>query len=275
MRLSGKIALITGAGLGMGRATARLFVQEGCRVVISDISPRDAEETLRLVGGEEHACALPVDVSDSAAVRALFEEVDKRYGRLDVLVNYAGIGAAEGDGFDVFQERLQQRGAQLAAGESPAVFADQTIDMEDRGWQKVVDVNLNGTFFSNREAVRLMIKHGVAGSIVNISSTSALNGEGAVHYCASKAAILGFTRSLATELGARGIRVNAICPGPTNTRMMEGISPQWAQAMIAGIPLGRIAEPEEVAAVSLFLAGDESSYFTGQTLMANGGMHLL
>ena len=120
-----------------------------------------------------------------------------------------------------------------------------------------------------------MIKCGARGSIINISSTSALNGTGAVHYSASKAAVLGLTKSLARELGGRGIRVNAICPGATNTRMMAGISPDYAKQMVASIPLGRMGEPQEVANTALFLASEEGSYFTGQTLAANGGWQML
>jgi 3-oxoacyl-[acyl-carrier protein] reductase len=155
------------------------------------------------------------------------------------------------------------------------VFADHITDMGDAGWQRVLDINLNGTFYCSREAVRLMIKAGVQGSIVNISSTSALSGEGSVHYCASKAAMLGLTKCLARELGARNIRVNAICPGPTNTPMMKEISDEWAQAMVRAIPLGRIGEPAEVAQAALFLAGADSSFFTGQTIAANGGMYMM
>ena len=275
MRLKDKIAVITGAGMGMGKATAIRFAAEGAKVMVHDIDPAAATETLNMINTRDDCVKFTGDVADSSAMRALFASVDEHYGRLDVLVNNAGIGQAEGDAFGLFMERMGQRNSELEQQGHSDVYADQVPDMEDRGWQRVIDVNVNGTFFTNREAVKLMIKYGVKGSIVNISSTSALNGEGAVHYCASKSAILGFTRSLATEVGARGIRVNAICPGPTRTRLMDDISDEWAQAMVQGIPIGRICEPEEVAATSLFLASDESALFTGQTLMANGGMHLL
>jgi len=275
MKLEGKVALVTGAGQGMGRAIAERFHAEGAQVVVNDLSPEEVEATVTALG--DRCLALPANIADSAAVAEMFDQLHQHHpGGLDLLVNNAGIGAAPGDGFDLYQQRLAQRGEQLARGEEPSVYADQITDMEDRGWQAVMNVNINGVFHTCREAVRSMVRHGRSGcSIVNISSTSALSGEGAVHYCASKAAVLGLTRCLATELGARGIRVNAICPGPTNTRMMDGISKEWMQAMVQAVPLGRIGEPHEVAAAALFLASDEASFFTGQTLMANGGTHLL
>jgi 3-oxoacyl-[acyl-carrier protein] reductase len=275
MRLQGKVALVTGAGLGMGRAMAQLFAREGAAVVVVDVTARDADDTLALINARGDCMRAIADVADSAQVAAVYAAVEQRYGRLDVLVNNAGIGAAPNDGYDRFYERMGRMNEQLARGETPDVFLDHIIDMQDDGWQRVIDINLNGLFYNCREAVRLMIRAGARGSIINISSTAGLNGTGAVHYCASKAAVLGFTKCLARELGARGIRVNAICPGATNTRMMAGISPDYAKQLVQQIPLGRIGEPEEVASTALFLASDESSFFTGQTLAANGGMHMV
>ena len=275
MRLKNKVALITGAGLGMGRAIARLFAAEGAAVVVADIGAADARETLDLINVRGDCRAEICDVTDSSKVRAMFERVSEHYGRLDILVNNAGAGSASGDGQERYNALLDQRAKQLAAGEEHPVFADHIVHMEDDGWQRVVNINLNGTFFCSREAVRLMAGSDGGGSIISTSSTSGLNGEGGVHYCASKAAILGFTKSLARELAPRGIRVNAICPGPTNTRMMQGISEQWAQSIIAAVPIGRLGEPEEVARAVLFLASDDSSLFTGQTLACNGGMHMV
>jgi 3-oxoacyl-[acyl-carrier protein] reductase len=275
MRLEGKVAIVTGAGLGMGRSMADLFAREGASVVVVDLNESDAAETLAQINGRGDCCSVTADVSDSAQVARIYAETERRYGRLDVLVNNAGIGAAPNDGYDKFYERLGALNGQIARGETPDVHLDHIIDMQDDGWQKVLDVNLNGMFYNCREAVRLMIRCASKGSIINISSTSGLNGTGAVHYCATKAAALGLTKCLARELGARGIRVNAICPGPTNTRMMAGISEDYARSMIQSIPLGRIGEPLEVASTALFLASDESSFFTGQTLAANGGMHMI
>lgn len=274
-RLHNKVAIVTGAAQGIGQAIAIRLAEEGAALGIADIS-RDAlnktTSAIEALGGR----VLPqgCDVTDSRSVAALFAAVTDEFGRVDVLVNNAGIGTAPNDGFDLYQQRMAERGAQLHAGETPTIYADHIPDMEDEGWLKVVDVNLNGTFYACREAVRQMIKQRSAGSIINIASTSAVSGEGGVHYCASKAAILGLTKSLAMEMAPRNIRVNAICPGPTNTPIMANISDEWKQSMIAAIPLGRIGEPVEIANTALFLASDESSSFTGQTLMANLGTYL-
>lgn len=274
MRLTGKIALVTGAGQGIGRAIAQAFAAEGAEVVVSDLSAAAAEETLASLAGKGGAMVGVCDVSDGQAVSQLFSEIEARFGRLDILVNNAGIGATPGDGFDKFQERLAQRTEQLQRGEVPTVFGDQIVDMTDHGFQKVLGVNLGGAFHCSREAVKLMIKAGVEGSIVNISSTSAFSGEGGIHYSAAKAGILGLTRSLAADLGPRRIRVNAICPGPTLTPALMSISEEWRQSMATNVPLGRLADPKEVASTALFLASDEASYVTGHTLMANGGSYM-
>lgn len=274
MRLSGKIALVTGAGSGIGRAIAQSFVAEGATVVVSDLSAESAQETLASLAGTETCTIGACDVSDGEAVKRLFADIEKQYGRLDILINNAGIGHTRGDSFDKYQARLAQRMEQLQRGETPTVFGDQIVDMTDTGFNTVMGVNLGGAFHCSREAAKLMIKNGTEGSIVNISSTSAFSGEGGLHYCAAKAGILGLTHGLAADLGPRRIRVNAICPGPTLTPMLLAISEEWRQSMAAASLLGRLAEPDEVAATALFLASDESSYVTGHTLMANGGAYM-
>jgi 3-oxoacyl-[acyl-carrier protein] reductase len=274
MRLTGKIALVTGAGQGIGRAIAQAFAAEGAKVVVSDVSADSAQQTLASLAGKEDCISAICDVSDGSAVERLFTEIGQRYGRLDILVNNAGIGQTAGDGFDKYQARLAQRMEQLQRGETPTVFGDQIVDMTDQGFEKVLGVNLGGAFHCSREAVKLMIKNGTEGSIVNISSTSAFSGEGGLHYSAAKAGILGLTHGLAADLGPRRIRVNAICPGPTLTPALMSISEEWRQSMAAGVPLGRLAEPQEVAATALFLASDDASYITGHTLMANGGSYM-
>lgn len=275
MRLAGKIALVTGAGQGIGRAIAEAFAAEGAVVVVSDLNPATAEETLASLKGSEKFSSFGCDVSDSSSVDQLFAHIDERYGRLDILVNNAGIGQTPGDGFDKYQVRLGERMAQMSRGEVPTVFGDQIVDMTDQGFQTVVGVNLGGAFHCSREAVKLMIKTGVEGSIINISSTSAFSGEGGLHYCAAKAGILGLTRGLALDLGPRKIRVNSICPGPTLTSALMSISEEWRQSLANNSPLGRLAEPKEVASTALFLASDDASYVTGHTLMANGGTYML
>ncbi|MDH4872336.1 SDR family NAD(P)-dependent oxidoreductase [Pseudomonas sp. BN515] len=275
MRLEGKVALVTGAGSGMGRATAALFAAEGASVVVVDIDEAAAQRTVAELATRESSFASACDIGDSASVARLFAEVDERYGCLDVLVNNAGVGQVPGDGFDQYQQRLAKRSEQLAAGVEPDVFTDMIVDLTDAGWQRIVDINLNGTFYCSRAAVRLMIASGRMGSIINIASLSALSGEGPLAYCASKAAVIGLGKCLARDLGPRGIRVNTICPGPTRTPMMQSISREWQQALERAIPLGRLLEPEEIARTCLFLASDEASAFTGQTLAAAGGMMML
>ncbi|MAY34530.1 MAG: 3-oxoacyl-ACP reductase [Spongiibacteraceae bacterium] len=274
-RLNNKVAIVTGAAQGIGQAIATRLAGEGAAVCAVDLHLDSLSQTLSSIeafGGR--AIARACNVTDSAEVKALFAAVTEELGAPAILVNNAGIGTAPNDGFDLYQQRMAERGAQMQRGEKPTVYADHIPDMEDEGWLSVVNVNLNGTFYCCREAIRSMIGSGMQGSIINISSTSAVSGEGGVHYCASKAAVLGLTKSLAMEVAARNIRVNAICPGPTNTPIMANISDEWKQAMVAAIPLGRIGEPVEIANTALFLASEESSSFTGQTLMANLGTYL-
>lgn len=273
MRFAGKVAVVTGAGQGMGRAIAQRLAGEGARVVALDVKEAKARETIEEAGGEGVGFARACNVADSAAVKALFAEVDATYGRLDVLVNNAGIGGAKGDGYGKLMARVAERNAQIARGEAPTVYPDITIDMEDEGWHGVLNVNLHGAFYCSREAVRLMVKHGVKGAIVNISSTSALSGEGAPHYAASKAALIGLTRGMARELGPRGIRVNNVMPGAVETPILKGVPPEWKKQMVQAIPLGRIAEPDDIAAVVAFVASDEAAMITGADLVANGGSY--
>ncbi|MBV6424044.1 MAG: 3-oxoacyl-[acyl-carrier-protein] reductase FabG [Steroidobacteraceae bacterium] len=273
MRYANKVAVVTGAGQGMGRAIAQRLMREGARVVAVDVNEANARETIAQAGGDSAGMARVCNIADSAAVKQLFAAVDEKYGRLDALVNNAGIGSARGDGFAKLMARMSERGKQLARGETPTVYPDITIDMEDEGWHGVLNVNLHGTFYCTREAVRLMVKHGIKGAIVNLSSTSALSGEGAPHYAASKAALVGMVRSMARELGPRGIRINNVMPGAVETPILKGVSQEWKNQMIAAIPLGRIAEPDDIASVVAFLASDEAAMITGADIVANGGSY--
>lgn len=242
MKLVNKVAFVTGAGQGMGRAMVRRFAEEGAVVVAADINLDAARATIEgLAGGS--ALALACNVADSASVAAAMAAVVERFGRLDVLVNNAGVGSV-----------------------------DAFLDTPDEHWQRVIGVNLTGVFLCSREAARLMHQSGEGGVIVNLSSTAAISGEGPSHYCASKAGVMGLTRSLARELAASKIRVNTIVPGPTNTPMMAGIPDDWMQSMVKAIPLGRMCEPAEIAAVAAFLASDDASFITGQNIAVNGGM---
>jgi 3-oxoacyl-[acyl-carrier protein] reductase len=243
MKLKDKVALVTGAGQGMGRAIARQFAAEGAIVVALDLNLEAAQQTLEGCGEQHLARAL--NVADAAAVNALVDEVLALRGRVDVLVNNAGTG-----GMDSFTE------------------------MSDEAWARVMGVNLNGAFYCARAAVRAMLKTG-GGTVVNVGSTSAVSGDGPAHYVTSKAALMGLTRVMAKELAKSGVRVNTLVPGPTNTPMMQGIPQEWADAIIAGVPMGRMAEPEDIAKVAVFLASDDSGFVTGQSVAVNGGSAFL
>lgn len=243
MKLKDKVALVTGAGQGMGRAIARQFAAEGAIVVALDLNLEAAQQTLEGCGEQHLARAL--NVADAAAVNALVDEVLALRGRVDVLVNNAGTG-----GMDSFTE------------------------MSDEAWARVIGVNLNGAFYCARAAVRAMLKTS-GGTVVNVGSTSAVSGDGPAHYVTSKAALMGLTRVMAKELAKSGVRVNTLVPGPTNTPMMQGIPQEWADAIIAGVPMGRMAEPEDIAKVAVFLASDDSGFVTGQSVAVNGGSAFL
>ncbi|UVE17458.1 SDR family oxidoreductase [Pseudomonas sp. LS44] len=241
MKLSNKVAFVTGAGQGMGRAMVKGFAEAGALVVAADINLEAAQQTIAGLG--EDALALVCNVADSASVAAAMAAVEARFGRVDILVNNAGVGSV-----------------------------DAFVETPDENWQRVIGVNLTGVFLCSREAVRLMQKTGTKGTVINISSTSAVTGEGPSHYCAAKAGVMGLTRSMARELAASGIRVNTIVPGPTNTPMMAGIPDEWMQSMLKGIPLGRMGETDEIAKVAVFLASEDAGFITGQNLAVNGGM---
>ena len=241
MKLLNKVAFVTGAGQGMGRAIVRHFAEQGARVVAADINLDAARQSIEGLG--EKALAVSCNVADSDSVATAMAAVHAHFGSLDVLVNNAGIGSID------------------AFAQTP-----------DEHWQRVIGVNLTGTFFCSREAVKLMLAAATPGVIINISSTAALTGEGPSHYCAAKAGVMGLTRSMARELAGNGIRVNTIVPGPTNTPMMADIPDDWMQSMLKAIPLGRMGETHEIARVAAFLASEDAAFITGQNLAVNGGM---
>ncbi|HBP48099.1 SDR family oxidoreductase [Pseudomonas sp. FSL R10-0056] len=241
MKLLNKVAFVTGAGQGMGRAIVRHFAEQGAKVVAADINLDAARQSIEGLG--EKALAVSCNVADSDSVATAMAAVHAHFGSLDVLVNNAGIGSID------------------AFAQTP-----------DEHWQRVIGVNLTGPFFCSREAVKLMLAAATPGVIINISSTAALTGEGPSHYCAAKAGVMGLTRSMARELAGNGIRVNTIVPGPTNTPMMADIPDDWMQSMLKAIPLGRMGETDEIARVAAFLASDDAAFITGQNLAVNGGM---
>jgi len=241
MKLINKVAFVTGAGQGMGRAIVRHFAEQGAHVVAADINLEAARQTIEGLG--DNAMAVDCNVADSDSVATAMAAVYARFGRFDVLVNNAGIGSI-----------------------------DAFADTPDEHWQRVIGVNLTGPFFCSREAVKLMLKAATPGVVINISSTAAITGEGPSHYCAAKAGVMGLTRSMARELAGNGIRVNTIVPGPTNTPMMADIPDDWMQSMLKAIPLGRMGETHEIARVAAFLASEDAAFITGQNLAVNGGM---
>ncbi len=254
MEINNQVIVVTGAGSGIGREISLRFASAGARIAAVDLNLTSAEETLSMLSGSGHLARF-VDVSDGASVVAMFGEVDSEFGRVDGLVNNAGVDHVPGDGRDQLMKTGQQ-----------------AIYMSDEGFEKLMAINVNGVFFCLREAVKLMQREGNPGTIINMSSIAGLSSQGTISYAASKSAILGITRAAARELGRFGIRVNAICPGIIETPMTEGLPDFVLKPMIAATPLGRTGTPADIAATALFLASSESSFITGQWISPNGGL---
>lgn len=248
MRLREKIAIVTGAAQGIGRAIALGFAREGAKVVIGDIDVVKVEAVVKEIStlGTE-ALAVRVDVSDEASVENLKEKSLQRFSRVDILVNNAGI-------FPV----------------SPAV------KMSEEEWDRVIDTNLGGNFLCSRAVVPHM-RAQKSGRIISISSALAYKGaKNGAHYAASKAGIIGFVKALARELALDGITVNAICPGITDTALPRGHrSKEEMDDQGKQIPLSRIGQAEDLVGPVIFLASDAASYITGQALIVNGGGFML
>ncbi|MBE4741297.1 MULTISPECIES: SDR family NAD(P)-dependent oxidoreductase [Streptomyces] len=240
-RLAGRTALVTGAASGIGLATVSRFADEGARVLAVDL---DAEGTARAVAGIAGAIPVGADVRDSGQVDAAYERALTEFGRLDIAVNAAGVSGAQAD----------------------------ICELTDEDFAEVIAVNLTGTFYSVRAAVRLMRRNSPSGgSVVNVSSVGALaNFPLPAMYPASKAGVLGLTRAVAALVADDGIRVNAVAPGATDTPMLP-TDREIRRAVVGLGVLRRAASAEEIAHTILFLAGDESAFYTGQTLSPNGG----
>jgi 3-oxoacyl-[acyl-carrier protein] reductase len=273
MKLPDRIALITGAGSGIGRAIAQRFAEEGCRVIVNDVRLEAARQTVTQLAGTAAHRALQADVADSGEVRAMFAEIEREPSGLDILVNNAGIAGTREDRA-ALQAKGEARLHEMLSGQGITTHWDITETMSDEAWHRMIGVHLNGTFFCTREALRLMSRRN-RGVIINLSSVAALTGLDAVpHYSAAKAGILGFTRAVAREVASRGIRVNAICPGFIDTPMTQPTPTLMRAAVVARTPLGRWGEAAEVAATALFLASDEAAFYTGQWLSPNGGLFI-
>ena len=268
-KLSGRVAVVTGGGSGIGRAIARRFAAEGARVAVADIAREGAERVaaeIRETGGG--AIAVPTDVADSAQVDALFARVVKEWKTVDILSNNAGIGELS----PALRSRLEEAATGMFAG-GPRRSLGVTSRMDDAEWRRMVEIHLFGTFYCTRAALRIM-EEGGGGAIVNMASVAGLAGiPGSAHYGAAKAGIIGFTKSVALEVGGGNIRVNAIAPGWIDTPMTADAPPMLQQMVLMRTPLGRTGSPDDIAAVALFLVSDESSFVTGQVVSPNGGLY--
>ena len=272
MKLKDRIALVTGGGSGLGRAIALLFAEEGAHVIVNELRLEAAEQTVASRKGPAGGRAIQADVADSAQVKAMFATIEREVGGLDILVNNAGIAFGPGDDRAEVNRKSEAMIMELLSGQGGQTHFDVTQNLSDESWRRMLAVHVDGTFYCTREALKLMSRKN-RGAIVNLSSVAALTGlEVVPHYSAAKGAILSFTRAVAKDVASRGIRVNAICPGYIDTPMTERMSPLIRTAVIARTPLRRTGEPHEVAATALFLASDDSSFFTGQWLSPNGGL---
>jgi NAD(P)-dependent dehydrogenase (short-subunit alcohol dehydrogenase family) len=249
MRLLGKNILVTGGSTGIGEAVARRFVQEGANVIISGRDPERLEEAARhitaAIPGAGKVATIAGDVQYAQDAARMLDAVLERWGRIDVLVNNAGIC-------------------------KPANF----LDLTEEEWDRHLDINLKGTFLIGQLTARQMVKQQGGGSIINMSSVNGLAAEAhQAHYNASKGGINLLSMSMALELAPYGIRVNALCPGFIDTRLTRPLidRPDAISAYLRTIPMGRVGDPEEIAAAALFLASDDSSYMTGHCMVVDGG----
>lgn len=269
MRLEGKVALVTGAARGIGAAIARRFFDEGAKVIVNDLNLEAARASARSLSGE----AVAADVADPKSVVRMFEEVRKLTPRLDILVNNAGISGLEGR--NDAQARIQamaERAMATARGEHqlPELAILETSDEE---WRRMQAVHVDGTFHCCREAIRIMAPQR-SGNIVNMGSIMGTFGRGApTPYCTAKAAILGFTRSLAHDVVEYGIRVNAIAPGWIRTDMTSPL--ELLHPMLeAQTPMRRLGDVDDIAWAAVYLASDEAKFMTGQVISPNGGWYM-
>ncbi len=251
MKLKDKVALITGGGSGIGRATALRFAKEGALVVVSDMDEACVNETAQLIAqGGGRAAAVVGSVSARADAQKMVDAALANFGRLDILINNAGITK------DALTVRVKDGDVKI---------------MTDEQWDAVLDVNLKGTWLVSQLAAVPMMKQKY-GRIVNTASVGALGNIGQANYSASKAGVIGLTKTLALEWARFNIAVNCVAPGGVKTRMTAAIPDNIMAQLVERIPLKRMAEPEEIAAVHAFLVSDEASYLTGQVIWVDGGL---
>ena len=246
MRLAGKVAIITGAGRGIGQATALKFGSEGARVVVCDLSPEWIEDTVeRLTALGAEAMGYTADVRKISDLRAMVDATVERWGKVDILVNNAGI-----------------------------VSDGQLKNMTEDQFDNVIEINLKGVYNCTRAVVDTMLKQ-QSGVILNASSIVGLYGNfGQTNYAASKFGVIGMVKTWARELGRKGIRANAVCPGFVSTPILSKIPEKVLKALEERVPLGRLAQPEEIANTFAFLASDEASYINGAVIEVSGGLTL-
>lgn len=245
--LSGKSALVTGAASGIGKTGAEKLAELGARVAIADLNLEKAQlvaDGIRKTGGE--AIAVAMNVGDNESIETAVKQVAESFGGIDIVVNSAGI-----------------------------LGTSSIEDMQREGeWNKVIDIDLSGTFFVCQKALPYL-KESPAGRIINISSLSGRNGgfEGSMAYVAAKGGVVAITRGMARHLSPYKITVNAVCPGPTKTEMIEGYTPERIQNQVKNVLLGRMGEREEIAGAICYLASDEAAFVTGMMLDINGGAY--
>lgn len=242
--LEGQVAVVTGGAQGIGKSISGFLARDGANLVISDVNLEAAEKTAaEFSGGGRRAIPVQADVADSHQVAEMVARASKEFGRVDILINNAGI----------------TRDALL-------------IRMKEEDWARVMDVNLNGAFYCVRAVLPLMSKQR-RGRIVNIASVVGVMGNaGQSNYAASKAALIGLTKSIAREYASRGITANAVAPGFIDTAMTQALSPDVREGLMKQIPLGRLGQPDDVAQAVRFLVSEAADYMTGQVLHVNGGM---
>ncbi|HVT44211.1 MAG TPA: glucose 1-dehydrogenase [Thermoanaerobaculia bacterium] len=249
MRLKDKVAVITGAGSGIGRASARLFASEGALVVAADLKEAAAEETVTMIG-QAGGVASPfhADVSKAPDVEAMIAHAERTYGRLNVVFNNAGI---------------------FHPGDASVVDTDEAI------WDLVIEIDLKSVFLGCKYAIPALLRCG-GGAIINTASFVALMGAAVpqIAYTAAKGGVLSMTREIAVEFARRNIRANALCPGPVETPLLAELlsDPERRERRLVHVPMGRFARADEIAAAALFLASDESSYVNGAAFVVDGGI---